>query len=490
MMINRFLFLLLLLVSRVALADAPITQYSYSIYPSGTGWGTIAAAADGQVAYFNANTLNTNGGQYSFSVFSVGTTTYTYKRTCVKATGASGGSCTVGSSTNTTNTPSTRQWCAAGSAPDTSKPLAQQCPVQCAKDLVVSGTQYYGTDRAAAVNTPNPTCFNSCTVATTSLDGCYSEIGTGIYSCDFTMKQTGGTCSVADASPQSPRSPSTHTPTTSEPTKAPDALNCPKGTVQAGISADGIPLCVGMGTKPQTSTSDTTTTKPPVTVTNADGSTTKTEQTDVKNPDGSTTTTTKTTTTGSDGTVTVVVGSATGNTPAGTPGKPGTNGTNGKDGKSLCETNPELSICRNSTVSGDCAAGVAAVACTGDAVQCAQLRYAAELACKQRQDVEDLKASGSKVLGDSILGGNDPKKIELEALVKGTEVDMSQPQLDQSGFVGGGSCLANRSISVFGRQVSVSFSEVCSNIQPLRAGVLAVAFIVAYLIVARSVLQA
>ena len=114
---------------------------------------------------------------------------------------------------------------------------------------------------------------------------------------------------------------------------------------------------------------------------------------------------------------------------------------------------------------------------------------AQKLQCARQADEDGLKASPSKTLGDSILAGTDPSQTAITTLMKGDTADMSNPTLDQGGFVGGGSCLPDKTFSVMGHAVTVSFATVCSNIQPLRYIVMACAFILVYLMVARSVIN-
>jgi hypothetical protein len=196
------------------------------------------------------------------------------------------------------------------------------------------------------------------------------------------------------------------------------------------------------------------------------------------NGDGSTTTRTVETTTKPDGSKSTTTGTATGLAPGGKQGQPD------KPDSDFCKLHPELNMCRNSSVSGQCGQ----TSCMGDAIQCATLRAAAAMQCAQEKDVEAVKAMPVKALGDSVLSGSDPMKAQIDEAIKGQEVDLGGASLDQSGFLGGGGCLADKSFSVAGRTVTMSFSAVCERIQPLRAAVMGCAFIVAYLLVARSVL--
>lgn len=170
---------------------------------------------------------------------------------------------------------------------------------------------------------------------------------------------------------------------------------------------------------------------------------------------------------------------------AGVAGVAGAAGVDGKDGKSFCEANPGLAACHDSSVSGACAE----TTCNGDAIQCSTLRVAATMACAQAKEADDIKAMASKSLGDQIANGADPQAKEIADNLKGTEVDLSRPNLDTSGFLGGGSCFPAKSFSVAGRSVTMDFTAVCDSITPLRYAVMACASIVAYLIIAKSLMQ-
>ena len=77
----------------------------------------------------------------------------------------------------------------------------------------------------------------------------------------------------------------------------------------------------------------------------------------------------------------------------------------------------------------------------------------------------------------------------IDSALKGTEIDLSKPALDATGFVGAGACLAPITMTVIGRPVTASFDSVCQNIQPLRYAIMACAYILVYLLVSRSILQ-
>lgn len=338
-----------------------------------------------------------------------------------------------------------------------------------------------------------PICASSgCAATATNVHTCITMGSTGVRWCDIEGTTTGAKCNAqtdnsqntsygaGGAKPSGSSTPSDLPPTKSGGKNVP----CPAGSVQGGFDSDGIAICIGTGSDPKNPPAPPpVTTKPPVTVNNSDGSTTTTQQTTQQNSDGSTTTTTTTTVVGVDGSKTVTVGTQTSNTSTGTVGRQDTPDT---DQMNLCKQNPNLSICRNSSVSGDCTSGVV---CSGDAIQCATLQAAQKLQCARQADEDGLKTSASKTLGDAILGGTDPSKGAIDTVIKGDTADLSAPNLDQGGFVGGGSCLPDKTFSVMGHVVTMSFATVCSNIQPVRYIVMACAFVLVYLMVARSVIN-
>jgi hypothetical protein len=265
--------------------------------------------------------------------------------------------------------------------------------------------------------------------------------------------------------------------------------SCPRGTVAAGRDSRDVQICIGTGTG-ETSTS---TPQPKVessrTRTNADGSITVTTTTTTTNADGSTTTATVEKTTTAGGLVLTSENNQTSNALDGTPGVPsgggsGT-GSTAEPAKNICQLNPSLTICKNSSVSGSCGA----VTCSGDAIQCATLRAASAMQCQQEKDIEELQASPLTTSGKAILSGADPQKAAVDAALAGSIVDVSRPNLDASGFFGSSSCFPNRSIQVLGKSIEVSFTSVCNSIHPLRFAILALSYLAAYLIIARSLMS-
>lgn len=330
-------------------------------------------------------------------------------------------------------------------------------------------------------------CIDSCIQRVKSvagLDG-YQEQSPSpngyfkIYVPNVPMTQEGGGhCTVGPKGVGTAPDPAS---ASTEPT-VPNTFNgkCPTGSVPGGQSPDGMTICIGTATQPP-STSTTSTTTPTTSTTDSNGNTVTTSSTTNTNADGSHTTVTTTTTTAPDGTKTTSTASTT---TASTTGAPGTTDKPDQQ-KDMCALHPELTVCRNSQVQGSCAL----VTCDGDAIQCATLRAAATIQCQQQKDLEELTADSSTGLGKSIISGADPRSAEIAAMVKGDTVDLSSANLDQSGWLGGGTCLAPITLQVMGSSFTASFDSVCQSIQPIRAAVLLMAFIIAYLLVSRAVLQ-
>lgn len=363
-------------------------------------------------------------------------------------------------------------------------------PPTCPADTVGEGTWYHSTGPEES-NTNNPSspavtggCVQSCQVTMTDIKMCYLADDGKNY-CRYVYKTTGGVCAAGQGTPAPEVSPPAPDPggRTDVPPFSPPSGKCPTGTVQGGVAIDGTPVCIGTGSDPKNSPPPPPKIESSKTEPTPDGGTKTTDTTTTKNSDGSTTTETKTTTTAPDGTKTVTITKDTTTTLSGAPGKDESNKDDEK--YDLCKQNPMLAICRNSSVSGSCGQ----ITCSGDAIQCATLRAAAAMQCQQEADKEALTSMPSKALGDQILSGNDPMSGDIASALKGTEVDLSKTTLDQAGFVGAGACFPDKTFTVVGKTVTVSFARVCQDIQPLRAAVMACAFIIAYLIVGRSVIQ-
>lgn len=334
-------------------------------------------------------------------------------------------------------------------------------------------------------NTKVPSCDPVCQMEVVEIIDCFSyPEGTnpnGVW-CDFKYTKPGGECAGGGEEP----------PEVNDMAGDPadedfsgssndDSGSCPAGTTQGGVDSSGIPVCMGSGTAPDAPKAPPTQTKEaPSTTTNADGSSTTTEVTRQTNADGSETTVTKTTTTNPDGSVTTATDVSVTNSSSGGAGRTDTDPADDK--YDLCKTNPNLTVCKNSTVAGACEQ----TSCTGDAIQCATLRAAAIMECRQRKNEEDLTASPLHALGQSAIAGTDKDGLPT---IENASVFNVPGSLDQSGFIGAGSCFADKTITVQGHTVTIPFSQACDILLVLRYAIMVVAALVSFRILSGAVLK-
>lgn len=263
------------------------------------------------------------------------------------------------------------------------------------------------------------------------------------------------------------------------PPKEGNENGCPKGTVNAGLSASGIPMCIGTGTDPKNKPPSPPKVETEKTETSEDGTKTTTKTETTKNSDGSETVVKTVTITKPDGTKEVSQDKTTTKTPSNAPGKDDSKQDDEK--YDLCKQNPHLTICQNSSVAGKCGE----ISCMGDAIQCATLRAAAAMQCKQQSDEEALKASPLAAKGQAAIDGTDLSG--LPGPTNGEVVNI--PTLDSQGWLGNGAGFTDVSISLQGHQVVLPLSKVTEYLLPLRYVLMLVASLVSYRILAGAVLK-
>ena len=328
-----------------------------------------------------------------------------------------------------------------------------------------------------------------CRIKLVDVKKCFLGVD-GISYCTYVGERSGDPLATSDKVPASVVAPAEQPGSEPVPTNAgsvKDGTACPKGTVPAGFGSDGLISCVGTGSTPKNPPADPKTTKVSTSSTNPDGSITVTTTTIKVNADGSNTTTVDKVTTASAANGGGVIKEQTKDTTPTAGGAPGKETPDKpQEQVNFCKQNPNLAVCRESSVSGTCGQ----TACLGDAIQCATLRATAAMECRERDEIEELKRMPVRGSGQAIIEGADPQQGAIDAMLKGEEIDLSRPNIDESGFLGGGSCFAPKTFSVAGKLVTVEFGVICDNIQPLRYVVLACAFIVAYLLVSKSVMDA
>lgn len=473
----------------LASAAAPQYMYYHAQVQGGAKFETIADVGSAWVTFMNGFAPSY---RYTFESVRTGYLSFYAKRCLVSNP----------SSCSTVETYVSRvMWCKTGNAaPNTALPTNQQCPdpepdpppQTCP---YINGTKITfhltdGTGPKGAAFPTNPSPFpqssDECYLTgSPEVKNCYAyplDENTDQFACTYEGVSNGQTVDKTQAPGRALSPEQADEQRKDVPPKEGNENGCPKGTVNAGLSASGIPMCIGTGSDPKNKPPSLPKTEIEKTETSEDGTKTTTKTETIKNSDGTETKTTTVTIVKPDGTKSTNQDKTTTNKPDGSPGKD----DSAKDDEKydLCKQNPNLTICQNSTVSGKCGD----ISCMGDAIQCATLRAAAAMQCKQDQEAEALQSSASSKLGEAILAGADPMKSQIDELMKGTEVDLSAPNIDQSSFLPS-SCLSVRSFHALGQTISVDFAKLCEYIAPLRFVILAISFILAYRIVSGSVIN-
>ena len=391
-------------------------------------------------------------------------------------------------------TTSSRMWCRSNDKPDTTKPLDKQCPdapppgdppPNCTDKNPFIRTWIYGPKGPYSP----PTNFGGCKVIPEEMKVC-RKVSSTVTHCMWQVRRDGNPFegeqnpnngSTGSDIADKPELPPVKSPPITNTDKTPENTPCPAGTVHAGADSSGIPMCIGMGTDPKqappTTPPKTETSKPE---TQADGSTKTTTTTTTTNSDGSTTTHTTTTIVKTDGTKEVVQSNpVTSQTPTGGDGKQ----DKPEEQSDLCKLNPMLTICRNSSVTGSCGQ----ISCQGDAIQCATLRAAAAMECKQRTDAEELKASSMHSLGAAAIAGTDPMQAKLPTPANGSVVDVGG--LSADGWLGAGAAFSDVSFSLLGQTVVIPLAKISGYLVGLRYALMVVASLVSFRILSGAILR-
>jgi hypothetical protein len=101
-------------------------------------------------------------------------------------------------------------------------------------------------------------------------------------------------------------------------------------------------------------------------------------------------------------------------------------------------------------------------------------------------DVE-LRGSGLNALGTTLTSGADPLANTLPKPSNSTTVQ-APSSLDNSGWLGGGSCFADKSFTVLGKTIVMPFSKTCNSLLVLRYALMVVAALVSFKIISGAVL--
>jgi hypothetical protein len=149
----------------------------------------------------------------------------------------------------------------------------------------------------------------------------------------------------------------------------------------------------------------------------------------------------------------------------------------------LCKLHPDLNVCKNSQITGGgCTGATESTACTGDAIQCAILKE------QRRQYCENTVVTPAKTLYDQMAGGGDPLASTLPSKANAQVVNGTN-SIDQSGFLGGGSCFADYQFQFSGTSMAIPFSNVCPYLIPLRVAIMLSALVAAYYMLSGAILR-
>lgn len=235
-------------------------------------------------------------------------------------------------------------------------------------------------------------------------------------------------------------------------TSAGDTTPCPIGKVPGQVN--GVTVCVDPGTSTPTKTASTKTN----TTTNPDGTTTTQQQTTTTDcgPTGCTTTTT-TTTTNKDATGNTTGTSTTSNSGTCTAGSPGCSPKGG-------DPDP-------SRFGGACAAGFS---CDGDAIFCS-------MALEQhRRDCALFETATEESALYSAEKGRTGPQYQSENV-------NASANITPTNLLGvAGTCQLNKTVTIWGHEVTLPFSQVCDALSYMGTLLLMVSFLLAYRIVSRG----
>ena len=465
-MMKKILFFCLLLVQVLAFADAPLPTYR-PWWTTGQWFGSMAAAC--------ASETNTT------STVTVNTASPTPQ--CKSVRQSDGYTEYFSLSTGPLK-------CYDGSAPNTALPLAQQCaspppppPPPCtASTTPFSQTFNFGTyGSATAASSILPNHIANCSISIQAVNECYKSTD-GKALCNYNVSYTGAQYTGPTDSTGGPGTSTTTRTMTDPRINMPPTTSggsCPTGSVSGGLDPSGMNICIGTGSNPTNAPPKSVITSAFTTVTNPDSSTTGTQTQISSNVDGSATTTTTTTNTAPNGTVTSSTSQTTSAPPGGgsTPGKE----DRPEEASDLCKLHPELTVCRNSSVSGSCAA----VSCSGDAIQCETLREVSAMACKAKTDSDALAASPLTAVGNNAINGT---VTGLPTKSNASLVNVPS-SLDQSGWLGGGAPFPDKSFTVQGKIIVIPFSNVTSYLLALRYALMAASMLISFRMLSGSILK-
>lgn len=155
-------------------------------------------------------------------------------------------------------------------------------------------------------------------------------------------------------------------------------------------------------------------------------------------------------------------------------GNGGGNGGGNGEGNGFCKENPDSPICKQSSFSGSCAASFV---CDGDAIQCAIAKEQHIRACKLFDDPSP---------ESQLYEANKGKEGNQTGELPGNETVNIAGRIDMSNALGAGSCVSDRTVTVWGQSVTLPFSAICPSLAMFGQLLVAVSLLLAARIVMRG----
>lgn len=404
----RFLLLFFFLFPSVSQASYTFQPKFYPSYVTPNVYFYYSSVlSDCKTRDASGTTLVYSGTGMLYCNNSVGNTVWQYSPSCRYSGSPDTSTSTYNVTTHLCESPNTPS-CSSGQTWDST---TSSCKTDCSS---VAGT-------VVNLAVPNSTG----TGATACSNGCYAYLYDGGYSCTPASGSSSGTkylCGTYKIQNESCTASTTNTPASTSTSE----IDCLKKGKNFGY-VNGAVVCVTSSASKTTSSSSSSTTS------SSGTSSSVTSTSSTVNSDGTVSTTKTTTTTNADGTTTT------------------TSSTGTSDKSSFCEENPESSICKEGSFTGDCGSDFT---CDGDAVQCASAKAAWYNYCALKTDANHIwVTSAQSIASDGSMGDGLKANLAIETKDFSSVINTTRSLSS--------SCWADSNYSLLGQTLVIPFSKLC-----------------------------
>lgn len=314
-------------------------------------------------------------------------------------------------------------------------------------------------------------CIDGCSYDLFGDEGYDKESNTSVA--HGYMKSYGTSCSGPAPKTPDPTVNGTN-PSTAPSATDPNPSVCQAGQVPYTGTVNGKTVTVCGTADKSSSTGSTSTSSSGSTTTNNNGTQT------TSNTSGTSGSTSKTTCENGSCTTTTSSTSSSGGG-ASSPGGTSTSGTETKTEpkEKFCADNPTSPLCKdsNSSFGGGCGA----FQCEGDAVQCATARATQELLCATKVSDSD----PALLAGQQAVNGGDRPAWHPRSQADSSTFSLAS-MLDTAPLFGTtGNCIADKTVPMLGKTLTIPFSRMCTALELLGAAFLASCYLGAAYIVFR-----